>query len=216
MAKKRRKVTRKKKSSGAGWRRSPITAGIAVIIILVCVYNTFGPSSESGGFKGDYVCTTCRDVFREAYIREKQPYPCFECEAKTLWTALKCGDCDEVSAALPALTDYSCSQCDHKAEAKISGDLPHACPKCSAKSFWETFYCNECDVSFSAVDMDIMCPDCQGTDTVPSLEQIQTCEHCDSENLGSLTPYAVIRWELGKTLTPEQEQQVEEWRSKQD
>lgn len=217
MAKKRRKVARKKKgSSGAGWRRSPITAGIAILVILACMYITFGPSSGSSGFKGDYICTTCRGLNRLPFIREKEPHACVDCDAKTMYSALKCMDCGDIAASLPPLRDYTCTECEHNAEARLSDEMPHTCPKCNKKSFWETYYCSPCDEYFPIVDLELACPTCNGFETLPALEEAQVCASCEGENLGSVTPYAVIRWELGKTLTPEQEQEVEAWKAEQE
>jgi hypothetical protein len=75
-----------------------------------------------------------------------------------------------------------------------------------------------CDKSFvpSNDNEELTCPECQGYDNIPSLEPIQTCEHCDSEDMVPLTPYAVIRWEMGKSLNAKQEEEVEDWKRRQE
>lgn len=235
VSKKRRKARRKSSGGGGGWRRSPITAVISVVIILLCLYNLLSDSSSSASrFKGDYVCQSCREVSRQPFIKGDTPHHCQSCSRQSLYTALKCKDCNEVTASLPPIRNFTCKACNHFEDARLAPEKgPHSCPKCNAPEFSETYECLSCKHVFpyqftpgsmgERMDEEEMyymedgtvaeCPKCKKQQGYPFIQSpVVTCEHCDSENLNAITPISVVKWELGRKLKPNEEREVEQWR----
>ena len=233
VAKKRRK--RKASGGGGGWRRSPVTALVAIVIIALCLYNLFmGGGGDASRFKGDYVCRSCREVSRLAYFRSPAPNLCPSCDKTELYSALKCNDCDKVTASLPPVRNFTCAECGHFEDARLKPeDGPHACPKCQAKAFSETYECLSCkhvfahqvktpdpnnpsgEMEFYEEGMVATCPKCKKNQSYPFIESpMTTCEHCDSENLSSITPISVVKWELGRELKSSEQKEVDAWLEK--
>ena len=233
-AKKRRK--RKASSGGGGgWRRSPITALVSIVVIVLCLYNLFlGGEGDSSRFKGDYVCRSCKEVSRISYLRTQAPHVCPSCDKQELYSALKCNDCNEVTASLPPVRNFTCAECAHFADVRLKPeDGPHPCPKCHAKAFSESYECLSCkhvfahqmgsgspenpsdEMEFYEDSMVATCPKCKKHQSYPFIESpVTTCEHCDSENLSSITPISVVKWELGRDLKAREQKEVDAWLEK--
>lgn len=234
-SKKRRK---RKSSDGGGWRRSPITAVVSLVIIGLCIYNLLSQDSSSASrFKGDYVCRSCKEVTREPFKKGQAPHPCGSCSEQNQYLALKCNECSEITANLPPIRNFTCGTCNHFEDARLDPETgPHPCPKCGAGAFSESYECLSCKHVFpyqvqhhvhdpnAPLDEDEMmsmmddgyiaeCPKCKKMEAYPYIDSpVSTCEHCDSEDLSSITPVSVIKWELGRKLKPNEEREVEEWR----
>lgn len=225
-----RRRGRKRKGQGdGGWRRSPITALISLVVIALCMGNFFW-GDQSGGqqYKSDYVCTECRQQFRITALRGHSPFLCSECQNQTLYLASKCGECDRVSAHLPPIQDFSCRSCDYNGEHRLSAhQANHLCPQCSKKTLSLTYYCRPCDHYFpydpalksgDENDLDdlvaIECPNCNEMTGNPlNTEAMMSCEFCDSKDLRAITPLAVIKWELGRDLKKHEEKVLEQWKA---
>lgn len=229
MAKKRR--GRKKKGQGdGGWRRSPITALISLVVIALCLGNLFFGDQGSGNqYKSDYICTECRQQVRIPALRGASPFLCDECDKKALYPASKCGECSKVSANLPPLQDFSCRSCDYNGEHRFDGQQAnHLCPECSKRTLSLTYHCRPCDHYFPYDPnlkkrhnemegfMVVKCPSCNKIKGQPlELEAMITCEFCDSENLRAVTPLAVIKWELGRDLKKSEQKTLDKWKAEQ-
>ena len=228
VSKKRR---RGRSSEGVGWRRSPVTGFVALLVIVFCLYNIFFSShSASSAFKNDYVCRECRKDFRLPFSEHKgkAPYVCPDCSKQALYTALHCNGCGNVTASLEPLRAFTCTSCGYHENARLdANEVPFDCPKCSKKTFYETYECMSCKYVFGykkenlapAERQDMMgefrematCPKCGKTNAYHFLEPVATCEFCKSSELSSITPVSVIKWELGRELKPNEKKEVEEW-----
>jgi hypothetical protein len=232
----KRRRTRSK-NDGAGWRRSPITAVVALIIIALCLYNMFSSGGNASSlYKGDYVCRECRETFRLPFMRGESPFVCPSCSKSALYSSLYCKACDKVTASLPPVRDFTCTACGHHENARLKPENgPFDCPKCSKKSFSETYECLSCKNVFGwqrpaptlapengengeplgMYEEFAMatCPKCSKKEGYPYIENpLTTCEFCNSEELNSVTPISVVKWELGRELKPSEEKEVEAWR----
>lgn len=181
----------KKKGKGiSNWRNSPITAGIALLVIAFSVYKTFYSSSSGGryaDFKVHYVCTDCREVmYDKLVIGELPPHECYQCDKKEMYLAHQCLDCNKVTADLPRMVPMQCMKCDHVREALFPTMDPVACPECKSADFWEPIFCDQCDQYFPSMDGRTDCPDCGKKETMPASVMGPKCEHCGSQNLGSI------------------------------
>lgn len=237
MAKKRRK-SKKKASSGAGWRRSPITAGIALLVIAVCLYTIFAGGSSGGRltFNADFVCKACDFTVRKPIEEGQPPYNCEKCNKPELYLALKCEECQKITPTLPPKVEFSCASCDHSEMLRLDGELgPYPCSKCGDKAMSETYECLACKAVFpytptSEEEMvydkeepmeergeGALCPKCNQYEAFPFDPEAQTsCIHCDSYDLTAVTPVAVVKWEMGKELKASEEKIVEKWRAEND
>ena len=230
-----RKKRRGKSGDGAGWRRSPITGFISVLVIAVCLYNIFfSGHSSSGAFKNDYVCRDCRKGLRLALDEHKgkAPFSCPECSKQALYSALNCNACGNVTASLEPLRDFTCTSCGHHESARIDASkVPLDCPKCKKPFFYETYECMSCKYVFgykkpeavavegesspemmSGLNEIVPCPKCKKTEAYRFLEPVPTCEFCNSSDLRAITPVSVIKWELGRELNSSEKKEVEEWK----
>jgi len=235
-----------KKSDSLGWRRSPITGVVALIVIGFCLYNLFiKDDSYMSRYMGDYVCRECRKVMRIGYIKGTAPHECPECKKTALHAALKCNACGEITANLPPVRDFTCNSCLHHEEVKLDpAQGPHECPKCHKSTFFESYECISCNhvfgrdttlqkqkmegIDLNSEDAEFMmeefffdefvatCPKCNKPEAYPLIQDpLPTCEFCDSTDLSPITPVAVVKWELGRKLTEQEEAQVQRWREAQ-
>ncbi len=240
-----RRQQKKKGGGGGGWRRSPITGVVALLVIAYCLYSLFiKDDSYLSKYRGDYVCDSCNVSMRINYIKGAAPHPCPECSVVALYSALKCGDCNEIKPNLPPFRDFSCTSCKHHDEVRLDPTQgPHACPECSKKTFFETYECISCDhvfgwdvttnkTNFEDIDFEdeemmmeefffdemvATCPKCNKPEAYPLIQDpISTCQSCDSENLKQITPTAVVKWELGRKLTEREEREVQRWKDSQE
>lgn len=224
-------VGKGKGGDSVGWKKSPITGGIAGVIILICIINIFsGGGSGSSGYKADLVCKACNFTTREP-LRKGQAYPyeCSECDAMELYSGQKCNDCNKNTPSLPPKKSFSCTSCKHTEVVRLQPyKAPHDCPSCNAKTFYETYKCNKCKKDYGFVPkedpengmmhMEGMpgdCPECDGQGYSINMDARNTCFHCDSENLASITPIAVIKYEMGRKLNDREKKVVEQWEAKQ-
>lgn len=224
-----------------GWRRSPITGAVALVVILFCLYNLFiKDDSYLSRYRADYVCRECREVMRIGYIKGNAPHDCPQCSEKALYTALNCKECSEVTANLPPFRDFTCNSCKHHEEIRLDpAQGPHDCPKCNEKTFFETYECISCDHifgrdmsefkerTFDEIDFEseefmleefffdefvATCPKCSKAEAYPLIQDpIATCEHCDSDELKPITPVEVVKYELGRKLTDREKKTVDKW-----
>ncbi len=238
--KKGKGVKGKKKKSQAGWKNSPIVGGLCGVVILFCLWSTF-ISSSSSSFKKDLFCTSCKAQMRLGMdYKIAEPYDCPECDKKTLYSAMNCVDCKKVTPLLPPKLDFTCSDCKHH-ELVVLDPLstPHACPKCQNKTFYESYECLSCEHVFpfvrpseealqaqlnSAEDPSMFmgdgnstpCPKCQDPMTQSiNFEVSNECVHCESTNLNSITPYVVMKKEMGRKLKPKEQKIYDDWEAKQ-
>ena len=231
----------KKKSDGAGWKNSPIVGGLCAFIIIGCLYTTFFSSPSGGGYKRDFYCTACKVFSRVGIVsKESEPYQCPECDKPELYSAMKCNDCTKITPMLPLKLDFTCSKCKH--HDKIALDTlstPHSCPECKEKSFHETYECLSCKKLFphirpteeqikaqmeAAEDPSMFmgdensspCPSCKDPYTQSYNQEVEhNCVHCESMNLSEITPYVVLKKEMGRKLTTKEEKMYEKWEASQ-
>lgn len=240
-----KKKGKRKKSESAGWRRSPITGGLAGVIIIVCLFFLFrGGGGGNGNYKMDMICENASCNLDRRLERPSgettTPYTCPDCDQKTMYQAQLCTnpECGKHTPLLPAKIDMTCTSC--KAHGVFRLDPmkgPHTCSKCSAKALSETYECQACKHTFghqhkSPSDTDSMeefmldgymdyftpikCPKCSKEEAISINDvRIPSCKHCDSTELKSITPVAVIKWELGRDLNSKEEKIVEQWKAKQ-
>lgn len=216
-------------------RRSPVVGGIAVLVILFSISRFYCGTSGGTLPKYDYACDngSCRFSGRLPATRGvKLPAACPKCGQPTLHMAMKCLGCGKITPILNPWRDFTCTGCGHHEKARLDPiSAPHECPSCKAKAFCQTFKCGNCRKVFGKIPVkrekpemmamlgpyDIAkCPDC-GEMTADSLSAtaVSTCVFCESDKLQQVTPSAVMSWEMGRKLKPEDQRKVDEWLAEQ-
>ena len=230
----------KKKNSQSAWKNSPIIGAVCGLVIIYCLWSTF-MSSPSFNFKKDLVCTSCKVQMRLGMdYKIQEPYDCPECDKKTLYSAMNCMDCKKVTPLIPPKLDFTCNDCGHH-ELSILDPLttPHACPKCQKNSFYESYECLSCEHVFAFVrpseeDLKIQldaaedpsmfmgdgnsspCPKCNDPMTQSlNFDVANECIHCQSINMAPITPYVVMKKEMGRKLSAKEQKVYDAWEAKQ-
>lgn len=222
-------------------RRSPLVGGIALLVIVVCTARIMCDRGAGGKMpKYDFVCATgsCAYADRLPVVMGQQlPAQCPKCGNKTLCNAMRCQGCGKVTALLPPWREFTCAECGHAERARLEPmEGPHPCPTCAKPAFGQTLKCQRCGkVSAQGKPqppgqgearpeafghpMDVFpCPACAQPAAVPIMAQEQiktTCTFCESDKLEPVTPFAVLKWEMGHDLKPDEQKVLDGWKERQ-